>query len=121
MARETPHGHRNQDFGEAMQRLMSEPRYSGAPTENHDMDVRTARIQALQANIRRYSRLLAAQLTEDERAFIDTRFTEGRLALEGLCAAPAVPARLLAGAHDPQPLARDRDLLHGRSHGLELT
>jgi hypothetical protein len=48
------------------------------------MDVRTARIQALRANIRRYSQLLAIQLAEDEREFIHTRFAEGRLALEDL-------------------------------------
>lgn len=51
------------------------------------MHVRTARIEALRANIRRYSQLLATQLTKDEREFIHTRFAEGRLALEGLYAA----------------------------------
>jgi hypothetical protein len=58
-----------------------------APPRYH-MDVRTARIQALRANIRRYSQLLASQLAEDEREFIHTRFAEGRLALERLCAVP---------------------------------
>jgi hypothetical protein len=52
------------------------------------MDVRTARIQALRANIRRCSRLLDIQLTEDEREFIHTLIAEGRLALEGLYAVP---------------------------------
>ena len=52
------------------------------------MNVRTARIQALRANICRYSQLLASQLAADEREFIHTRFAEGRLALEGLYATP---------------------------------
>ena len=66
------------------------------------MDVRTARIQALRANIRRYSQLLATQLTEGEREFIHTRFAEGRLALEGLLA-PHFLAKQIGGTLDFTP------------------
>src|SRR5688572_2370645 len=72
-----------------MQRLRVNRVTPGSPPR-YDMDERTARIQALWANISRYPLLLASQLAEDEREFIHTRFAEGRLALDGLYAAPPV-------------------------------
>jgi hypothetical protein len=47
------------------------------------MDAQAARIEALQANIRRYSQLLTTQLTDVERTFIQRRAAEDRVALEG--------------------------------------
>ena len=48
------------------------------------IDLRAARIGAHQANIKRYCRLLATELTETERAFLHRRIAEERLALEQL-------------------------------------
>jgi hypothetical protein len=48
------------------------------------IDLRAARISAHQANIRRYCRLLATELTETERAFLHRQIAEERLALEQL-------------------------------------
>jgi hypothetical protein len=48
------------------------------------IDLRAARISAHRANIKRYCRLLATELTETERAFLHRRIAEERLALEQL-------------------------------------
>jgi hypothetical protein len=48
------------------------------------IDLRAARISAHQANIKRYCRLLATELTETERTFLHRRIAEERLALEQL-------------------------------------
>jgi hypothetical protein len=48
------------------------------------IDFRAARITAHRANINRYCRLLATELTETERAFLHRRIAEERLALEQL-------------------------------------
>ena len=45
-------------------------------------DMRTAMIRAHQANIDRYCRLLATQLTQNEREYIHKRIVEERAALE---------------------------------------
>ncbi len=47
-------------------------------------DMIAARIRAHQANIRRYSRLLATQLTDLERQYIHRRIAEERRELEQL-------------------------------------
>jgi hypothetical protein len=47
-------------------------------------DDRIAKIEAHEANLKRYARLLATQLTDTERAFIHRRIAEERLALERL-------------------------------------
>ena len=49
---------------------------------------RTVRIEAHEANLKRYARLLTTQLTDTERAFIHKRIAEERLALERLYTLP---------------------------------
>ena len=49
-----------------------------------NIDVKAIRINAHRANIKRYCRLLATELTEMERTFVHRRIAEERLALEQL-------------------------------------
>jgi hypothetical protein len=47
-------------------------------------ELRAAMIKAHRANLERYCRLLATELTETERTFIHCRITDEQLALEKL-------------------------------------
>jgi hypothetical protein len=49
-----------------------------------DVDARTVRMTALQANLQRYGRLLATYLTDTERAFINKRIEEDKSSLSAL-------------------------------------
>lgn len=63
---------------------------------------REARILALQHNIRRYSRLLATELTDLERAFIHRRLAEERLAIEALEREAVAEERAVAAHGSPE-------------------
>ena len=73
---------------------------------------RNASIRARQQNINRYCRLLATQLTGDERQYIHRRIAEERAELERLMKfdqSVATVARSATPIMDTRPLVHDHD------------